>query len=186
MLSAGTEMPRCLNPTSLAAFEMAAGFPARAVRCRATGRCVSPHLCRAAGASPRSGEPAGAVLRTGAAMIVPLRPPGALRADGAANRVERRALSLDRLGAGCRRCSTIGWSCGCYRAAPRSSIRSGWCRWTGSVHLVDVGANDPASFSILIRGWRVPNAGMAPSREGMRIGEHPVRIERRARALISS
>jgi hypothetical protein len=195
---AGT-LPRCLNLTSLAAFEMAAGFlgTARehllnAARCVATGHCASPRLCRAADAPPPpfpavvslpKPRAAGAAPRVGAAaVIVPLRPPGAAsQSDGAGNRVERRALSLARLGAGHRRLALLFdywrelWTRSRGALTDFDPVRLVQMQALGWVHLVDVGADDPAKFSILIRGWRVPNAGLTRSREGMRIGDHPVR-----------
>lgn len=199
MLNAVTEMSlRCLNLTSLAAFEVAAGFlgTARehllnAARCSATGSCASPRLCRAA-VAPAPAPPAVVSLpvprasatapRAGAAaVIVPLRRPGAA-CDGAGNRVERRALSLDRLGAGHRRLALLFdywrelWMLSRGAMTDFDPVRLVQMEALGWVHLIDVGADDPAEFSILIRGWRVPNAGMARSRQGMRIGEHPVRL----------
>ncbi|MGO8915913.1 MAG: hypothetical protein ACLQJR_08400 [Stellaceae bacterium] len=186
---------------SLAAFEMAAGFlgTARehllnAARCSATGSCASPRLCRAADAAAMplrpavvslpAPRPAGAAARAGAvASVVPLRPLGAAsQADGAGNRVERRALSLDRLGVGHRRLPMLFdywrelWSLSRRAMADFDPVRLVQMEALGWVHLVDVGGDDPAKFSIPIRGWRVPNAGMACSREGMRIGEHPFRL----------
>ncbi|HXY99574.1 MAG TPA: hypothetical protein VEI03_06210 [Stellaceae bacterium] len=200
MLNTRAEAPRCLNLTSLAAFEMAAGFlgTARehllnAARCGATGQCASPRLCRAANAAAPPPFPAVVTLpapraavaapRVGAeAVIVPLRPPGAAsQVDGAGNCVERRALSLDRLGAGHRRLPLLFdywrelWMLSRGAMTDFDPVRLVQMEALGWVHLVDVGADDPANFSILIRGWRVPNAGIARSREGMRIGEHPIR-----------
>lgn len=201
MLSTRTETPRCHNLASLAAFEMAAGFlgTARehllnAARCGATGKCASPRLCRAVNTAAAAPVPevvslpapraVAAAPRLGAeAMIVPLRPPGsAPQADDAGNRVERHALSLARLGAGHRRLPLLFdywrelWMLSRGAMTDFDPVRLVQIEALGWVHLVDVGVEDPANFSILIRGWRVPNAGIARSREGLRIGDHPVRL----------
>ncbi len=192
--------PRCPNLMGLAAFERAAGFLGtaqehlrNAARCSATGSCVSPRLCCAAGAAAvpllpvvvsLPARPPAAAPRPGAAAeVVPLRPPGtAAPADGAGNRVERRALSLDRVGVGHRRLPMLFdywrelWALSRGAIADFDPVRLMQMDALGWVHLIDVGGDDPAKFSISIRGWRVPNAGLAHSREGMHIGDHPVRL----------
>ena len=193
---------QCHNLMTLAAFELAAGFTGtarehllNAARCSVTGCCASPRLCRAADAVMPAAPPAvvslpvaaravaAAPARAGtSAVVVALRPTGAATpADGAGNRIERRALSLDRLGVGHRRLPLLFdywrelWSLSRGAMADFDPVRLVQMEALGWVHLVDVGSDDPATFRIVIRGWRVPNGGLSPSREGMRLGEHPVR-----------
>jgi hypothetical protein len=194
-----TEGPeRCRNLLCLAAFEIASGFfgTARehivnAAHCSATGRCASPRLCGAAEAPPAA---AAAVVslpaprtgaapppKIGAAEIFALTPPSAHAADSAGNRVERRSLSLGRLQSS-RRLSLLLeywrelWMQSHGAMIDFDPVRLVQISALGWVHLIDVSAADPARFSVPIRGWRVPNAAIGESREGMRLGAHPVRI----------
>jgi hypothetical protein len=189
---------RCRNLLCLAAFEIASGFfgTARehivnAAHCSATGRCVSPRLCGAAEAPPAAEAAvvslpaprscAVAPPKSGAAEILALTPPTAHAADAAGNRVERRPLSLGRLQSS-RRLSMLLeywrelWLQSHGAMIDFDPVRLVQISALGWVHLIDVSDADPTRFSVPIRGWRVPNAAIGESREGMQIGEHPVRI----------
>ncbi|HUJ99786.1 MAG TPA: hypothetical protein VLV85_16155 [Stellaceae bacterium] len=201
MAAVATQGPeRCRNLLCLAAFEIASGFfgTARehivnAAHCSATGRCASPRLCRAAeaAASPTA-EPAvvslpaprtgvALPLKNGAAEVLALTPPTAHAADSAGNRVERRPLSLGRLQSS-RRLSLLLeywrelWMQSHGAMIDFDPVRLVQISALGWVHLIDVSDADPARFAVPIRGWRVPNAAIGESREGMQLSEHPVRI----------
>ncbi len=200
MAAVATEGPeRCRNLLCLAAFEIAAGFfgTARehivnAAHCSATGRCASPRLCAAAEAARAAAEPAVVSLpaprtsvapppKTGVAQVLALTRPAACVADAAGNRVERRPLSLGRLQSS-RRLSLLLeywrelWMQSHGAMIDFDPVRLVQISALGWVHLIDVSDADPARFSVPIRGWRVPNAAIGESREGMHLGEHPVRI----------
>jgi hypothetical protein len=189
--------PRCRDLLTLAAFELAAGFTGtarehlvNAAHCSATGCCGSPQLCRAAAAVT---EIEHAVLRLpekrrraardgGGATVVPLQPPGTLsRADRAGNRLSRRSLPPERIAASARLQRLLDywrelWLTSAGRLGDFDAVRLAQVGALGWVHLVDVADRDPARFAIAIRGWRVPNAEIGKSRQGMQLGEHPVRI----------
>lgn len=187
--------PRCRDLLTLAAFELAAGFTGtarehlvNAAHCSATGCCASPELCRAAAAATehavlRLPEKRRRAARDGAAAtVVPLLPPGTLsRADRAGNRLSRRPLPTERI-AGSPRLQRLLeywrelWLTSEGRLGDFDAVRLAQIGALGWVHLVDVADRDPARFAIAIRGWRVPNAEIGKSREGMQLGEHPVRI----------
>lgn len=189
---------RCRTLLSLAAFELAAGYAGTArehlvsaAHCGATGCCASPSLCAAAAPPPRRAEPEvvrlpakrGAVLRAAAAAsVVPLVAPGEVsRADRAGNRLASRRLPPERLAASPRLARLAAywrelWLLSRGRLADFDAVRLVQMGALGWVHLVDVGDADPARFAIAIRGWRVPNAEIGKSRDGMRLGEHPLRI----------
>jgi hypothetical protein len=187
--------PRCRNLLSLAAFELAAGFGGTArdhlagvAHCRATGCCASPRICASGVEAPPLSSPRVVRLplsRTaiapvaGGATIVTLPPAPA--ADRAGDRFECRPMPLSRL-AESRRLSRLHdywrelWLLSRGALADLDPVRLVQIAALGWVHLVDAGAEDPARFAIVIRGWRVPNADIDKSREGMRLGEHPVRL----------
>jgi hypothetical protein len=185
---------RCRNLLSLAAFELAAGFVgtardhlANVAHCHATGCCASPRLCRAGDEAPVSPPqvvrlpPSRSAIApvAGSATIVTL--PLAPTADRIGDRLECRSMPLSRLPES-RRLSQLHdywrelWLLSRGALADFDAVRLVQMAALGWVHLVDVGAEDPARFAIAIRGWRVPNAGIDKSREGMRLGEHPVHL----------
>jgi hypothetical protein len=186
--------PRCRNLLSLAAFELAAGFGGTArdhlagvAHCCATGCCASPRICRA---GDEAHPPSPQVVRlpssrtaiaptAGGATVVTL--PHAPVAGRAGDQVECRPMPLSRLSES-RRLAQLHdywrelWLLSRGALADFDPVRLVQIAALGWVHLVDAGAEDPARFAIAIRGWRVPNAGIDKSREGMRLSEHPVRL----------
>lgn len=203
MSSAPLAVParRCVILPSLAAFERAAGFAGTAcehlrdaARCGATGCCAAPRLCRTQAppaparpkviALPAARPGAGPTRGAGAACgsVLPRLPAAPPQADGEGNRVERRAVSLAALDATAGGLTLLLdywrelWTLSRGALVDLDPIRLWQMEMLGWVHLVDVAAADPARFSIPIRGWRVPNADIALSREGMSFGDHPIRV----------
>lgn len=110
-----------------------------------------------------------------------IAPDAMSRADHAGNRLASRPLPAERVAAGPRLSRLLEywrelWLLSRGRLADFDAVRLVQMASLGWVHLVDVGDPDPAKFSIAIRGWRVPNAEIGKSRQGMQRGEHPVRI----------